>query len=103
MHIVIFITTPSKKEAKDIAAQLVKNKLVACVNIVEKIESLFWWQGKVDQSKETLLIAKSRKDKLNKVIELVKSLHSYEVPEIIALPIAGGYKPYLNWIDESID
>jgi len=103
MYNVIFITTPNKKEAKNIAAQLVRSKLVACVNIVEKIESLFWWKGKVAQSKETLLIAKSKKDKLNKVIKLVKSLHSYEVPEIIALPIAGGYKPYLNWINESVD
>jgi periplasmic divalent cation tolerance protein len=103
MYIAIFITTSGKKEAKNIAAQLVRNKLVACVNIVDKVESLFRWKGKVDQSKEALLIAKSRKDKLNKIIKLVKSLHSYEVPEIIALPIAGGYKPYLNWINESID
>ena len=102
MHIVIFITASDKKEAKNIASQLVKNKLAACVNIVEKLESLFWWQGKVDQAKETLLIVKSKKEKLAKIIKVVKSLHSYEVPEIIALPIIGGYKPYLNWINDSL-
>ena len=102
MHIVIFITVPDKKEAKNIASRLVKNKLAACVNIVEKLESLFWWQGKVDQAKETLLIVKSKKEKLAKIIKVVKSLHSYEVPEIIALPIIGGYKPYLNWINDSL-
>jgi periplasmic divalent cation tolerance protein len=102
MHIVIFIAASNKKEAKVIAQQLVKNKLVACVNIVKEIESLFRWKGKVDQAKEVLLVVKSRKDKLAKIIKLVKSLHSYEVPEIIAMPIIGGYKPYLNWINDSV-
>ena len=102
MHIVIFITVCDKKEAKLIAGRLVENKLVACVNIIDKIESLFWWKGKVDQAKEVLLIAKSKKEKLGKIIKLVKLSHSYEVPEIIALPIIGGYKPYLKWINDSI-
>lgn len=102
MFIIIFVTVSHKKEAKNIAQQLIKNKLAACVNIVEKIESLFCWQGKVDQAKEALLIVKSKKEKLAKIIKLVKSLHSYDVPEIIALPVIGGYKPYLNWINESL-
>jgi len=101
MEIVIFITAANKKEAKKIAQQLVKSKLVACVNIIEGIKSLFRWKGKVDLAKEVLLVVKSRKEKLAKIIKLVKSLHSYEVPEIIALPIVGGYKPYLNWINDS--
>ena len=101
MQIIIFITATNNKEAKSIAQQLMKNKLVACVNIVYGIESLFRWKGKVDQAKEVLLVVKSRKEKLAKIIKLVKSLHSYEVPEIIALPIVGGYKPYLNWINDS--
>ena len=102
MQIVVFITASDKKEAKNIASRLVKNKLAACVNIVEKLESLFWWQGKVSQAKETLLIVKSKKEKLAKIIKIVKLLHSYEVPEIIALPIIDGYKPYLNWINDSV-
>ncbi len=101
MYAVIFITCAHKKEARCIAKALVKNKLAACVNIVDKIESLFWWQGKVDVAGEALLIIKSKREKLTKIIKLVKSMHSYQVPEIIALPIIGGYRPYLEWIDES--
>jgi len=100
--IVIFSTCANRKEALRIAQSLVKNKLAACVNIVDKIESLFWWEGKVDRSREVLLIIKSRQSKLTGIIKSVKALHSYEVPEIIALPITGGYKPYLNWIDGSV-
>ena len=100
MKIVIFITAANKKEAKRIAKGLIEEKLAACVNIVEHIESLFWWQSKVDQAKEVLLIVKTKQQLLNKLIKLVKSLHSYTVPEIIALPIIGGNSDYLNWIDD---
>ena len=102
MYIVIFITAANKKQADNIGRALVKHKLAACVNIVRSIESVFWWQGKLDKAKESLLIIKSRKEKLSKIIKLVKSLHSYSVPEIIALPIISGNKDYLKWIDDSI-
>jgi len=102
MYVVIFITAANKKEAKLIARQLIKDKLAACVNVLDKVESLFWWQGKVDSAKEVLLIVKSKKEKLKKIITTVKSLHSYQVPEVIALPILGGFGPYLRWIDESV-
>jgi len=102
VYIIIFITTSNKKEAEKIAKALLKNKLAACVNILDRVKSIFRWQGKVDQANEALLIIKSHRKKLSKIIKLVKSLHSYEVPEIIAVPISGGYKPYLKWIDESL-
>lgn len=102
MHVVIFITAPNKKEGTKIARALLEKKLAACVNIVEKIESFFWWEGKIDRSKEVFLIVKSRKEKLAPLVKLVKSLHSYEVPEIIALPIVAGEKKYLRWIDASL-
>ncbi|MCX5707254.1 MAG: divalent-cation tolerance protein CutA [Candidatus Omnitrophica bacterium] len=102
MYNIIFITVANKKEANYIAEVLLKKRLVACVNIVDKIESLFRWKGKIDRAKENLLIVKTRKSKLSQIIKLVKSVHSYEVPEIIALPIVAGFKPYLNWIDESL-
>ncbi|MDO8662190.1 MAG: divalent-cation tolerance protein CutA [Candidatus Omnitrophota bacterium] len=102
MHIVILITAKDKPEADKIAKTLIKNKLAACVNIVTGVKSLFRWQGKIDQAKEALLIVKSRKEKFDKIVKLVKSAHSYAVPEIIALPIVSGFKPYLNWINESI-
>ena len=102
MNLVILITCANKKEARKIARHLVKEKLVACVNLVEKIESVFWWQGKVDSAGEVLLIIKSKKSMLHKIIRLVKLLHSYQVPEVIALPIVGGNQDYMDWINESI-
>jgi periplasmic divalent cation tolerance protein len=102
MYTVIFITASGKKEADKIAKALLKHKLAACVNIIKSIESIFWWQGKVQKAKEVLLIVKSKKEKLAGIIRLVKSMHSYSVPEIISLPIIAGNKPYLDWVNESI-
>jgi len=102
MHIVIFVTASNKKEAQKIALRLIKDKLAACVNIVDKVDSVFSWEAKTEKAKESLLIIKSKKEKLPKIISVVKSLHSYTVPEIIALPIIAGDKPYLRWIDASI-
>jgi periplasmic divalent cation tolerance protein len=102
MYTVIFVTAAHKKEARRIAEALLNKRLAACVNILDDVESLFRWQGKIDKAKEALLIIKSRKQKLPQVIRVVKSMHSYQVPEIIALPLSGGYKPYLKWIDESL-
>jgi len=94
------VTAASKDEAGKIASVLIKERLAACVNIIGNMHSLFRWQGKVDNAKETLLIIKTRKALLNKLIKKVKSIHSYEVPEIIALPIAGGDKKYLKWLND---
>lgn len=102
MHIVVFVTASNKKEAVKIAQGLIEKKLAACVNIIERIESFFRWKGKAERSSETLLIIKSQKKMLDKIIRHVKSAHSYEVPEIIALPITGADKNYLRWIDESV-
>jgi len=101
MHIVILITVSKKEEAKKIAAKLLKEKLAACVNIVDKVESFFWWQGKIDKAAESLMVIKSTKAKFRKIVKTVLSVHSYTVPEIIALPIIAGHKPYLDWIDDS--
>ncbi len=102
MYMVIFVTTSNKKGAEKIARGLLKNKLAACVNILEGVKSFFWWQAKIDQANEALLIIKSKKSKLAAIMKLVKSMHSYDVPEIIALPIIAGNRPYLRWIDESL-
>ncbi|MBU0600644.1 divalent-cation tolerance protein CutA [bacterium] len=100
-YLVIFITTPTYEEAKDIAHRLLNEKKVACVNIVSGVFSLFWWQGKIDSSKEALLVIKTQEKFLEEIIKLVKGIHSYKVPEIIALPIIGGNQEYLKWISES--
>lgn len=100
MHIVVLVTASSKEEANKIARGLLEEKLAACVNIVEGLESRFWWQGKIDSAKEVLLIIKTRKTLFNKLAKKVKSLHSYTVPEIIAFPIISGSKAYLDWIND---
>ena len=102
MYVVVLITVANKKEAGLIARSLLNSRVAACVNIIDKLESFFWWKGKVDQAKEALLVVKSKKEKLNALIKMVKSMHSYDVPEIIAIPIVSGFKPYLKWIDASL-
>lgn len=101
MYIVVLVTAPKASEARKIANFLLTKKLAACVNIMPKIESFFWWEGKIDNAKELLLVIKTKKQLLNKLIKAVKSKHSYSVPEIIALPIVTGNKDYLEWINES--
>lgn len=96
------MTASGKEEAVKIAKRLIEEKLAACVNIINGVESVFWWENKVERAGEALLVIKSSGEKFSKIAETVKALHSYEVPEIIALPITEGYKPYLDWINESI-
>ena len=102
-NIVVLITTATEEEAHRIAELLVKQRKTACVNIVPGVNSLFWWEGKLDSAKESLLIVKAKMSSLKKITELVKGVHSYEVPEIIALPILGGNEDYLNWLDTVIE
>jgi len=102
-YVVVLITFPSLSEAKNIARSLVEKKLVACANIVDNISSIYWWEGKVEESREVLMIAKTVRAKIAKLIDEVRKLHSYEVPEIIVLPIVEGFEKYLQWIDESLE
>ncbi len=97
-HVVVFCTAPAA-EVGTIARELVDARLAACVNIVD-VRSCFRWEGSVCDEQEGLLIIKTRYDRLNPLIARIRELHSYELPEIIALPIAGGHAPYLDWIRE---
>ena len=101
-HIVVLITAKNKAEAKKIANGLLKAKLIACANIISNIESIFIWKGKIDQSKEVLMMIKTQQKHFQKIVSQVKLLHSYQTPEIIALPIIRGSKNYLKWIDEVV-
>ncbi len=94
----IYITAKDKAEAKKIGRELVKSRLVACVNIIDGISSIYFWQGDLAESKETMLIAKTRKSLVKKVIAKVKSLHSYECPCVLAVPIADGNFEFLEWV-----
>ncbi len=101
--VVVLITAATEKEAHSLAELLLNQKKVACVNIVPKVDSLFRWQGNIDSAQESLLIIKTRASLLPELIEMVKMTHSYEVPEIIALPIVGGNEDYLKWLDSEVE
>ena len=101
-NIVILITVANTEEAQHIAKALLEQKKVACVNIVPKVDSVFWWDDKIESETESLMIVKTKASLLPEIINLVKGIHSYTVPEIIALPIVGGNQDYLEWIDNSV-
>jgi len=101
-YIVLFITASNGEEAHKIAKVLLNQRKVACINIVPRVSSLFWWQDKLDSVQESLLIVKTKASLLPEIINLVKGVHSYEVPEIIALPIVGGNQDYLEWLDKEV-
>ncbi len=101
-YVVVIITTPHKEEAVKIVRSLLKEKLIACANILGPVSSLFWWQGKIDEENEFLVFMKSNKSLFKRLSERVTEIHSYDVPEIIALPIIEGSPPYLDWLRASL-
>lgn len=101
-NVVIFITTSTDEEAHKVAEALLEHRKAACVNIVPKVNSLFWWHDKIESSKESLVIIKTRESVLEDIIGLIKEIHSYDVPEIIALPIVGGNRDYLTWVKNEV-
>jgi len=100
-EIVVYVTAPNEDEAAGIAKALVEAKLAACVNIINSIRSIYSWQGNIEDDSEVLMIIKTRKQLFDSLTVEVKKLHSYDVPEIIALPISLGSEDYLGWIRES--
>ena len=97
-YAVVYVTASDVEEAKRIARAVVEERLAACANIYPEIRSIYWWQGKVEESSEAALVLKTRKELVPKLIERVKQLHSYTVPCIIALPITEGNREFLEWI-----
>ena len=101
-YIVVFITAATGEEAQQISRTLLEGKKAACINIIPEVYSRFWWEGKLDADKESLLIVKTKASLLPEIIDLVKGVHSNVVPEIIALPIVGGNQDYLDWIEKEV-
>jgi periplasmic divalent cation tolerance protein len=101
-YIVVIMTTPNKEEAAKIVRSLVRERLIACANIVGPVSSVFWWQGKIDEENEFLILMKSHKNPFERISERIMEIHSYDVPEIIALPIIEGSPPYLDWLKTSL-
>jgi len=98
MVVVIYSTIDDVKQAQKIANILVEEKLVACVNIIPNIISIYIWKGKIENDDECIIIAKTNDSKVRRVIQRIKTLHTYELPDIIVLPIIGGLKEYLEYI-----
>jgi periplasmic divalent cation tolerance protein len=98
--LVVFVTCGSEEEGLKIAHALVQERLAACVNLMSPIRSIYRWEGKICDEKEWLLIIKTQTARFDDLEKRVKALHSYSVPEIIALPIVTGSPSYLNWLEE---
>ena len=102
-YIVVLITVGSHEEAHKIAGALISERKAACVNIVPQVNSIFRWEDKIEEDEERLLVVKTRAELFAAVVDLVKGIHSYEVAEIIALPIVEGNPDYLSWISEETE
>ena len=98
-HIVVFITIDTPANARKLADKILTARKDACVNIISKVSSQYWWQGKIEKSAEVMLVVKTRAALLDELVVLVKQNHPYTAPEIIALPIIGGNPDYLAWLD----
>ncbi len=96
-----FVTCKDLKQAKGIARALVKERLAACVNVVPGVASIYAWEGKLEESREVLLVIKSRRALSGRLASRVRALHSYSVPEVVTVPIASGNPDYLRWVRES--
>ena len=100
--IVVFMTTPNGEEAALLADMLVGARLAACVQILPEIESVYRWEGRIERQGEVLLLAKSSREKFSELEREVRALHSYETPEIVAVPVSAISMPYLKWLDDSL-
>lgn len=98
----IITTVSTEKEGRMIANELVQNKLAACVNIVPKVHSVYEWENQIQNDEELLLLIKTTKEREKDIYHTVESLHSYDTPELITIPINHGSQPYLKWLENSV-
>ena len=102
-YLIVLMTISNKQEAIKIVRTLLKERLIACANIIDPVSSFFWWNKKIEEEKEVLVIMKSHNELFNKLSKIIKDLHSYHVPEILAIPITKGSQPYLDWLKASLE
>jgi periplasmic divalent cation tolerance protein len=102
MYSIIYITTSGLDEAKKIAKTLLNERIVACCNIIPQIESLYWWEGEIEEDQESLLLAKTRSNLVDKVIARVEEIHSYETPCALEIQIKEGSEDYLDWLENAL-
>ena len=102
-YIFVFITAPNEEEASKISHTVVEERLAACVNIIRSVRSIYRWQGRIEDESEVLMVVKTKRTLFDRLQGRVKELHSYEVPEIIGLPVIEGSKQYLDWLGQETD
>lgn len=100
--VVVLCTCPTIEEAKALAHMLLERQLIACANVVNSVQSIYQWKGSICDDSEVLMVMKSTEAQADTVIETVASAHSYDVPEVLVLPVSAGYAPYLAWIGLSV-
>jgi periplasmic divalent cation tolerance protein len=101
--IVVFITTANTEDASRLAEMLVSQRLAACVQILPDVQSVYRWRGKIEREQEVLVIAKTIRSSFEKLEREVRAIHSYETPEIVALPLTAGSAPYLEWLGSNVN
>jgi len=99
-YVIAYITTKNIAEARKIGEIIVRERLAACANIIPAMESVYWWKGKIEKDKEALLLLKTKKPLVGKLIKRVKELHSYDIPCVDIIPMTGGNPDYFKWIEE---
>ncbi len=102
MFSLVLTTVKNRAEAKRLSEKLVSEKLAACVSVLPSVSSTYRWRGKLERAKENLLLIKTSDEKLDRLIPRIKELHSYEVPEVLVVPIERGLPKYLKWLEESL-
>lgn len=102
MFCVVLVTTKKESEAKRLGEELVSEKLAACVSVVPKVRSVYRWRGKIERADEALMLIKTSRKKLDRLIPRIKELHTYEVPEVLVLPVEKGSPEYIKWLEESL-
>ena len=102
-YAVVLVTAPDLKTARALAKAALEARLVACANLVPRIESHYWWQGKLESSAEVLLVFKTTRSRLRALEKVIVANHPYDTPEFVVLPVTGGNKSYLDWVNQSCD
>ena len=98
--LMVFVTVSTEEEGKKIGNILVENRLAACVNLVPQIHSIFRWKGNIENENEVLLLIKSTRERIDELVAKIKEIHSYDVPEILAIPVFAGNRDYIDWVLE---
>ena len=102
-YIIVLITAPNEEESARIGHALIGERLAACVNIIRSVRSIYRWQGRIEDESEVLMVVKTKRTLFERLQGRVKELHTYEVPEIIGLPVIEGSKQYLDWLGQETE